>query len=64
MGLEIPEDVDGRIPDRMFTEAFLREHPFRWGPACPRTTAQPSETAGHEEDREVLERLRSLGYLE
>jgi predicted AlkP superfamily phosphohydrolase/phosphomutase len=64
MGLEIPEDVDGRIPDRMFTEAFLRAHPFRWGAAGPRTTAQPSDAGGHGEDGEVLERLRRLGYLE
>jgi predicted AlkP superfamily phosphohydrolase/phosphomutase len=64
MGLVIPEDVDGRIPDRMFTEAFLQEHPVRWGAAPQQTRGQRLDRGGHEEEREVMDRLRSLGYLE
>ncbi len=64
MGLEIPGDVDGRIPDRMFTEEFMQEHPVRWGAASRQTRGQSLDKGGHEEEREVMERLRSLGYLE
>ena len=64
MGLEIPDDVDGRIPDRMFTAEFLHEHPVRWGAASPETRRQSFDKGGHEEEREVMERLRNLGYLE
>lgn len=64
LGLEIPEDVDGRIPDRMFTEEFLRERPPRWGAATRQTRKQPPKEEGREEEGEVMERLRNLGYLE
>jgi predicted AlkP superfamily phosphohydrolase/phosphomutase len=64
MGLTIPGDLDGRIPDRMFTEAFLKAHPPRWGAPLDEETGRPAEQGGGEEDRTVMERLRSLGYLE
>jgi predicted AlkP superfamily phosphohydrolase/phosphomutase len=64
MGLEIPGDVDGRIPDRMFTEEFLEAHPLQWGRASPPTREPPAGAEGRDEEGEVLDRLRSLGYLE
>jgi predicted AlkP superfamily phosphohydrolase/phosphomutase len=64
MGLEIPEDVDGRIPDQLFTDEFLQAHPVRRGPASSQTKKQPTEEDGREEDGEVMDRLKSLGYLE
>jgi arylsulfatase A-like enzyme len=64
MGLEIPEDVDGRIPDQLFTDEFLQAHPVRRGPASSQTKRQPVEEDGREGDGEVMDRLKSLGYLE
>jgi len=64
MGLEIPGDVDGRIPHGMFREEFLQTHPVRWGEAPPPTRRQAPDEGGQEEGRQVMERLKSLGYLE
>lgn len=64
LGLEIPGDVDGRIPGRMFTEAFLEAQPVRWGPAVGHPGRRPAEGSGGEEEGKVMDRLRSLGYLE
>ncbi len=64
MGLEIPEDVDGRIPEAMFRDAFLQAHPIRRGPASGRTRRDSASRDRSDEEEEVLERLKSLGYLE
>jgi predicted AlkP superfamily phosphohydrolase/phosphomutase len=64
MGLEIPDDVDGRIPDRMFNEAFLKAHPVRRGPALHGEVGRPAEQGKRAEEDRVMERLRGLGYLE
>ena len=64
MRLEIPGDGDGRIPEGLFTEEFLRANPVRWGAGSPQTRERSPQKGGEEEAREVMERLRSLGYLE
>jgi len=64
MGLEIPGDVDGRVPHGMFREEFLQAEPIRWGLADPPKRQELANETGREEEREVMERLRSLGYLE
>lgn len=64
MGLEIPEDVDGSIPDGLFRQAFLRAHPVRQGAPAASGERPGPKGAGEGEEREVLQRLKSLGYLE
>ncbi len=64
MGLEIPGDVDGRIPDRMFTDAFLQAHPVRRGSASTQTKQSPAEGDRSNEEGEVMDRLKTLGYLD
>ncbi len=64
MGLEIPGDGDGRIPEGLFTEEFLQAHPVRWGASSPQTRERSPSKGGEEESEEVMQRLRSLGYLE
>lgn len=62
MGLEIPDDVDGQIPEGLFRGDFLRANPARHGPSAARGMLPGAESV--REDEEVLKRLRSLGYLE
>ncbi len=62
MGLEIPDDVDGRIPEGLFRADFLRANPVRRGASTDSQRRPGAEAA--QEDEEVLRRLRGLGYLE
>ena len=79
LGLEVPVDFEGRVIERAFEPAYLREHPVRVGrptepPRTYATTAKPGEgsdrsreEAGDDassEDAMVLDRLRVLGYVE
>jgi predicted AlkP superfamily phosphohydrolase/phosphomutase len=66
MGLSIPETVDGRPLKEMFENAFIR--------AQERGEESPSDTKASpaigdsvfsgDEEKQVLERLRNLGYLD
>lgn len=73
MGMEVPEDFEGVIPETLFERAWADANPTRIGPP---TRAMNSEMgiaakksgedreATAEEREEVLEQLRLLGYLE
>lgn len=63
MGIEIPDDVDGRVLEEIFDPAYLHDHPPRFrspGAAAPR--ADEFEFSP-EEQAEVEARLKKLGYL-
>ena len=67
LGLEIPEDIDGRVLDEAFTDEFRqvrgapRRGSTRGGGA---TAAREAETYTDDESEKVAERLRGLGYTE
>ncbi len=64
MGMPIPEDVDGKVLQHMFTGEFVHRHPIRF---AERTTSSERASAGETvaaEEEEVLDRLRGLGYLD
>jgi len=62
LGEAVPEDMDGRVLKEIVSEEYLNSHPIR-------LTAQSSEeqTGGMEysaeENEDVIERLKSLGYI-
>lgn len=58
-GLAVPDDMDGRVLDELFTEP----PPVRFEPANGATGRGPTELSEAEE-QEVLDRLRALGYVE
>ena len=63
LGLPVAEDMDGRVLTELITPEFLSAHPLH--------TIETYETGDRSEpqaiespyDEEVLERLRSLGYI-
>jgi arylsulfatase A-like enzyme len=61
MGLEIPRDVDGRVLQEMIDEAFVNQQTITWaaetGAEGVRDIAMTAE-----EEAQVLNRLRELGY--
>jgi predicted AlkP superfamily phosphohydrolase/phosphomutase len=65
--LPVPEEYEGRFPEAMFEEAFLQERPLTLGQAAAGAVAWEGELAAvSEEDDQaiILERLKSLGYIE
>jgi hypothetical protein len=63
LGIPVAEDLDGRVVEELFTPGVLSTYPVRTvgtyglkGPASTSRTGRPL-------DEEMIERLRSLGYV-
>jgi len=66
LGLPIPRDMDGRVPERLFEESFLNKHPvtYREEEESLKEEIKPKGALEDEQARRaVQERLRALGYL-
>ena len=63
LGLGVPEDMDGRPLDSLMADDYRRSHPvtISAGSASPRRSQQHEFTDA--EEREIMQRLRDLGYL-
>ncbi len=64
MGLTIPDDVDGKVLHSLFAEAFLQQHPIRFTEESEESEVLAAESLAPQEEEEVIERLRGLGYLD
>lgn len=69
LGLAIPEDMEGRVPPETYHASWLQACPVRTTasselsvPTSPQATVELVYT--EEEERELAERLRALGYIE
>lgn len=63
LGVEIPDDVDGRVVDELFEDTYRRRHAPRFVPAASGAAARPKVEFTPEEEAEIEARLRNLGYL-
>jgi len=61
-GFPVPDDLDGRVIQEVFTGEFLAAHPVQVEPAGSQSTADQVQLSP-EEERMVEEKLRGLGYL-
>jgi predicted AlkP superfamily phosphohydrolase/phosphomutase len=61
-GLRIPADLDGRVVEEAFTEDFKSKTPIRIDSGASASSRNGPHLTDDEE-REVEEKLRSLGYL-
>jgi predicted AlkP superfamily phosphohydrolase/phosphomutase len=67
LGLSIPEELQGRVPEEIYQDEALRKNPVRkvaagsTGAASQDHAPLPAEL---EDEETVLERLRELGYIE
>jgi predicted AlkP superfamily phosphohydrolase/phosphomutase len=65
MGVPIPEDMDGKILDEIFTKDYLDSNqPVYVVPSASTSQCENMNTYSESESQEVAERLRNLGYLE
>ena len=67
LGLPVPHELQGRVPQEIYQEAVLLKHPVRKmaaGAASVTPGANAAPAAEMEDEETVLERLRELGYIE
>jgi predicted AlkP superfamily phosphohydrolase/phosphomutase len=64
LGVAIPADMDGRVLDYLFTEAFRKANPPRYEAPSGDDAAGQRVVFGEEEAREIGERLKGLGYID
>jgi len=64
-GVEIPSDMDGRVLEEIFTDAYLKANPVRVSREASGDYEAPEESPAmtEEESEEIRARLRGLGYL-
>jgi len=63
MGCKIPEDMDGRVLTGIFKAGYIEQHPVAFTEPAVSKRAAHSEMSA-EDQKQVLERLRSLGYID
>jgi arylsulfatase A-like enzyme len=62
MGEPVPDDMDGRVLTEIISEAHLSANPIRHSRAA--RSAPPSATEfSDEENAEIIESLKHLGYI-
>jgi len=67
LGLEIPEDLEGRVPVEIFQPAWVQANPVRTVKTSVAPRLEPAETdleTETNEDSRIFEQLKALGYLE
>ncbi|MEE8201145.1 MAG: alkaline phosphatase family protein [Candidatus Acidoferrales bacterium] len=63
LGLPVEERLEGRVLVEAFAPEYLEAHPVRRGSGAA-VAARPGSGYSPEEERQLAERLRQLGYLE
>jgi predicted AlkP superfamily phosphohydrolase/phosphomutase len=69
LGLAVPVEMSGRVPEEIYEPGALRDQPIRRVTAATAVANGPRENATipkmtDEDEEVVLERLRELGYIE
>jgi predicted AlkP superfamily phosphohydrolase/phosphomutase len=62
MGTPIPDDMDGKVLASAFTDDYFAARPITYVVAQP-TTPRPRSEYSEEDEEEIKERLRALGYM-
>ncbi len=61
-GAPVPDDLEGRVPERLFDPAKLAANPVRVVPAAGQPELPPEAAGAEVDDAVLMERLRALGY--
>ncbi len=62
-GVEVPRDLDGRVLEELFEDGFLRDHPISYAAGSAEEPVK-SHAMSTEDQEDVLDRLRGLGYID
>ena len=63
LGVPVASDLAGRLPTLLIADSFLNAHPVRYVPTYGARHATPRRTTGQPLDQEMIDRMRSLGYV-
>lgn len=63
LGVPVASDLAGRLPVALIAESFFNAHPVRYVETYGARRAAPRRTTGQPLDQEMIERMRSLGYV-
>jgi hypothetical protein len=63
-GQPVPDDLEGRVPERLLDPARLAERPVRIVPAVELPGLPPEPAGAAVDDAVLMERLRALGYVQ
>ena len=65
MGLPVPEDYEGRVPEEAFRPEVVQERPVQKGEASVGVSEEAGEHVRDEEEQaEIMNKLKALGYME
>jgi len=65
LGLPIPQDFEGGVPEEFFDPAYFADHPVAVGSAATASTQRANDEDISEDEKEkILAQLQMLGYLE
>jgi len=60
----VPDDLEGRVPERLLDPAKLAERPVRVVPTAELPGLPPESASADVDDAVLMERLRVLGYAQ
>lgn len=64
LGLDVPNDFEGKVPEAMFTDSHLSRKPVQiHGATHARGMREEAENMDDEEKRKLMDQLKMLGYL-
>jgi hypothetical protein len=63
LGVPVPDDMDGRVLVEALRKQRLRAQPIESLPAEDVTTKEPDRDLTEQEEEEIKDRLRALGYM-
>lgn len=65
LGLDVPSDFEGKVPQAMFTAQHLEAHPIAVGAATMGSARnEGAEAMAQDEKDQILAQLQMLGYME
>jgi hypothetical protein len=65
LGLEIPPDLEGKVPKPVFTEQHLAENPVVIGGGTTfKARTDEQDRISEDEKEKIMTQLRMLGYME
>lgn len=66
LGLPVPSDMDGHILEDAFLPEYLCEHPGQFGSMSEKGEGSAADFGGYspEENEQIAERLKNLGYID
>lgn len=64
LGVPVPEELDGEVPEGLFEPAALAARPPTYRPAAALAAPAGVVSFDHEEQATIVGRLRALGYVE